>query len=189
MTSGEEPKFLKIRMDQAVDRFNILIFHRIFFSIFSITLFSVVTEIMTVFTWWHNSLLKPFKWIISLNLHLPFMILEGATIWPCLQMRKLNPKEGNLLIDKSHLSPEATFFTVCVEDPDAIFTSCQSRSVQSSFGEQDYSPLVWGKSLVVYSKHPIIDITLGFGHHKDISSLRRREEWWEGSLLTAEGSG
>lgn len=93
----------------------------------------------------------------SFTLHDPW---GSHYFWPCLQMRKLNPKESNLLIGESHLSPEATIFTVCVEDPDVIFTRCQSKSVQSLFGESDYSPLVWGKSLVVYSKQPIVDTTL-----------------------------
>ena len=50
--------------------------------VFFIFLSSIVTEIMIVSNFSVPSpLLKPFKWTLSLHLHLPFITLEGATIF------------------------------------------------------------------------------------------------------------
>ena len=77
-------------MDQAVGRNLISPFFSLYF--FS----STVTEIMIIRMYsTPSALLKPFEWIVSLNLHLSFIVLEGGIILtPALQMRKLRPKEG-----------------------------------------------------------------------------------------------
>lgn len=86
-----------------------------------------------------------------------------------------------MLIVESHLTPEATFFTACMEDSDIIFKRCQSRSIQALFGKQAHSQVVEGSHFVVYiANKPTIDITLLFSlcfcHHMNDSSLRRRRK-------------